>query len=76
MVDDPRDAADARDALAEAFEEPAARPVATRTRVPPSVDREADADAAEPADDREEAPENDRRESVDEDPIHPRTRTS
>ena len=75
MVEDRRDAADVQDELAEAFEEPDARPIATRTRVPPSVDREPDADAAEPVGDREAAPENDRGEPADEDPIHTRTRT-
>ncbi|WP_423995567.1 hypothetical protein [Halorubrum trapanicum] len=64
MVDDPRDATDARDALAEAFEEPAARPVATRTRVPPSADRDPDGDSADPVDDETDGG----------DPIYPQTR--
>ena len=73
MVDDRRDP-DAQDALAEGFEEPDARPIATRTRVPPAATREPDADAPEPAGDREATPENDPGEPADEDPIHTRTR--
>ena len=67
MAEDRRDAPRERlDTLDEQFARPAVRPIATRTRVPPSFDP---ADGRDPAD-----PTHDREETADEDPIHPRTR--
>ncbi|MEZ3162683.1 hypothetical protein ABNG03_16440 [Halorubrum sp. RMP-47] len=67
MAEDRRDApTDRLDALDEQAESSAARPIATRTRVPESP---ADPDAEAP-----DEPTGDRTAPVDDDPIYPRTR--